>query len=325
MNSGYQGAYIHIFAQDPTREGRWALDERFWICVSGCDDYYEERAFLYGAYLYPPWPATPQTATPVAGTVSLQPITPDECDIEALSDEQVSAIAQGSENDTEQSYVPIGPAHDALAQEVAEADRAWQSCYVYGTAAERAALQSPRLTRDGPGQALGSETSREAMVANLDQFDASRELGEVMLTGDWQDYYIESDLMSEFVTDPVTGIVQALPDFIPMAPLPDQAVRLADGRVALPHAQLIPPHAYSDALETEEDLLVWWIPVHILVQEPDLDGRWVVDETLTICMGDCDLARAGAVDYIAELDSLVASPEATPVATPQAWRERPLG
>ncbi|MBA3275267.1 MAG: hypothetical protein H0T72_05690, partial [Chloroflexia bacterium] len=317
MNSGYQGAYIHIFAQDPTREGRWALDERFWICVSGCDAYYEERAFLYGAYLYPPWPATPEAATPVANTASLQPVTPEECDVEALSDEQVSAIAQGPENDTERSYAPTGPAHDALAQEVAEADRAWQSCYVYGTADERAALQSARLTRDGPGQPPGSETSREAVVASLDRFDASRELGEVMLTGDWQDYYFELDLF----VDPVTGVVQTVPDFIPTIPVPEQAIYLTDGRIAIPIVTLVPPGTYPFSTEDVDDIPYWWIPVHVLAQDPTQDGRWVIDETFTLCMGDCDLARAQTVDYIAYLESLVTTPDAaTPAATPVASR-----
>ncbi len=183
------------------------------------------------------------------------------------------------------------------------------------------ALQSSRLTRDGSGKPLGSGTSREDVLAELDQFDATRELGEVMWTGDWQDYYIESDLMTEFVADPVTGIVQALPDFIPMAPLPGQAIRLVDGRVAVPYVQLIPPETYADALESGEDLLAWQIPVHILTQDPAQDGRWVVNETLTIWMGDCDFARARIVDYIDSLDSLVASSEATPVATPQARHE----
>ena len=85
-----------------------------------------------------------------------------------------------------------------------------------------------------------------------------------------------------------------------------------------------PPGASADQFFDGEDIPYWWIPVHILTQDPAQDGRWVADETLTICMGDCDLARASIVDYIDYLDSLVASPEATPVATPQAWRERPL-
>lgn len=160
------------------------------------------------------------------------------------------------------------------------------------------------------------------MAANLDRFDATGELGEVMLTGDWQDYYIESDLLSEFVADPVTGVVQALPEFIPMFPLPDQAIRLADERVALPYVQLVPPDAYPHSLGDADHIMIWWIPVHVLTQDPAQDGQWVVDETLTMCMGDCDLARANIVDYIDSLDSLVPdSDDATPAATAQTRRE----
>lgn len=55
------------------------------------------------------------------------------------------------------------------------------------------------------------------------------------------------------------------------------------------------------------------------MQEPSLDGRWVMDETLILCMGDCDLARANMVNYIEHADSVVPNrDEATPVATPQA-------
>ncbi len=136
FGSAHQGTSIHIYVQDPTRDNRWALDERFGICVSGCDAYYEEYAFLY-----PPFPAPPEAATPVAGIAPVQPITPEECDVEALSDDEVSAITQGAGTEIERSYEPLGPVDAALAGDVAGADRTWQSCFVYGSAGQRAALR----------------------------------------------------------------------------------------------------------------------------------------------------------------------------------------
>lgn len=308
VSSGYQGAYIHILAQDPTREGRWALDERFWVCVSGCDDYYEESAYLYGAYLYPPWPATPEVATPVADAASFQPIYPEECNVEPRSDDEASAIIREPGDEIERSYAPTGPAHDALAQEVAGADRAWQSCYVYGTAGERAALQSPRLTRDGPGPDPRVSLSIEDEMAQLARFDATRELGGAMLSSDWRDYYIESDLFAEG-----TPAAFQIPDFIPSIPIPEQAFHLSDGRIAIPIAALHAPGYGADQFIDGDDIPYWHIPVHVLAQDPTQAGRWVVDETFTVCMGDCDLARVRIVDYIDYLESLTITPDA---ATP---------
>lgn len=231
---------MYIFAQDPTRNGRWALDEQFRLCVSGCDAYYESVGFLNLA-----WPATP-VATPAAtpDVASLEPVYPDECDVEALSKEEISAITQGAGDDTERSYTPTGPVDAALAQEVAGADRAWQSCFVSGTAGQRAALQSSRLTRDGPGIQPGMERNEEELLAQLERFDASRDLGEAMLSGDWQDYSIESDLFA----DEAGSIAQTLPAFIPAVPILEQAFHLADGRIAIPIAQLVPPGTYPYSL-----------------------------------------------------------------------------
>lgn len=315
-------SFVYIFAPDPTRSSRWALDERFSLCVTGCEDYYESFDWYWTS-------TTPEAATPVAtpdeeasaGTYWLRPITAGECEVEPLSEDELATIAADVNDDPERSYAPAGPVRAIVAEEVAAADRAWQSCYVYGTAGERAALQSPRLTRDGPGEALGMESSREAMLANLDRFDASRELGEVMLSGNWRDYYIESDLF----VDSATPNVDVLPDFIPTIPIPDQAVLLTDGRIAIPIAQLVPPGSYPFSVEDVNEFPYLYITVHILVQEPALDGRWVVDETIDVCMGDCDQARAEIVEYIAYLDSLVTPDVGTPVATPRAWRDPSTG
>jgi len=253
---------------------------------------------------------TPGTATPTDAAAWLQPIYPNECNVEPLSDAEVSAITQGSGDETERSYAPTGPVDDTLAGEIAGADRAWQSCFVSGTAAERAALQSSRFTREGPGEAFGSETSAESMLANLDLFDASRALGEAMLSGDWRDYYIESDLFD----DGTPSVIQ-IADFIPTIPIPGQAFQLGDGRVAIPIAQLVGPGNEADQFIDGEDIPNWWIPVHILAQDPAQNGRWVIDETFIVCMGDCDRAHAEIVEY---MEGLGIDPNASLGGTPTA-------
>ncbi|MBA2468989.1 MAG: hypothetical protein H0V37_06250 [Chloroflexia bacterium] len=335
---GFEMVGYPIYARDPTQDGRWVLDETLVLCASGCDAYYAQAEEHYqSSVLSGILPATPVATpaastptTPTADAAALQPIYPEECVVKPLSDEEISAIIREPGGETEQSYAPTGPVDDALAQEIAGADRAWQSCFVFGSAGERAALQSPRLTREGPGADSRALLTIEDEIAYLAQFDARRELSETMLTGDWRDFYIESDLFAEG-TPPDLQI----PGFIPTVPIPDQAIHLADGRIAIPLARLDPPSIYPHALADMDDIPYWFIPVHVLARDQTQHSRWVIDETFTLCMGDCDLARARIVEEIDYLEGLVTTPnaatpppvtpDATPIATPRTSGEREHG
>jgi hypothetical protein len=292
---------VRIFVQDPSRENRWVLDE----IVRLSPDAPSETA---PAIVLP-------AATPSSGNGDLQPIVAEECDVAPLADEDMTTQPEVAADDTERSYDPDGTVEPALADDVARADRAWQSCNVYGSQEQRSTLQTARFSQEGPGPAdpLMVQTREDVQVA-LDQIEETRDLANAIFSGDWTDYQIESD---HFI-DSATGLAITAPNFIATVPIPEQAVLLADGRIAVPIARLFPPGGWVGSLAGAENTPYWLVSVHILALDESQDGRWVMDEQLTLCMGDCDQYVTDFFDALEAQGFDFNLQESTPAATPSS-------
>ena len=101
--------------------------------------------------------------------------------------------------------------------------------------------------------------------------------------------------------------------------IPTHAVLLPDGRIAIPESMI--------AFERVEDLsyrgdpATWETHVSTLVVLSDASGQWVIDEQLPFCVGDCDYfwdEQEALADRMRSVTTEVASPDAIPVATPEA-------
>jgi len=296
---------FNIFTRDPTQNDAWVIDEVLQLCTGECDAYWQSLARDIGYGTGTP-EATPSTPVPALATPTvdstIQPITPDECAVEPLTESEIADLTDDSGDFPPRSYeVAQGPDR-ALADQLAEVDRAWRSCLLFGSTQEQASLASARLISEGPIWAIYSGNELELLAKH----DATRGLAAAISTGDWSDYYVDSSVFNEGGT----------------APLPEQAVALTDGRVAIPIAEF-----WSYPLLSEDFLRSPYvtIQVDILIQDSAQDGRWVVDEQIWLCLGDCDSYRQSLVQDIFErgLSPSAATPEATPVATPRAIAANP--
>lgn len=199
-------------------------------------------------------------------------------------------------------WQPIGPPDPSVAEDAATVSRQWSACSVFGSTGERNALQSPWLTAHGPrGTRFGNATTRDGMLADLAYIDDTRALGDALFTGDLLDFAIET---GQFTVEQFTS--GTVSENLTTIPLVDRAVMLADGRMAIPLATLVPTgYEYTWPYD-------WlFIKVDTLRQ---VDGQWVLDDRVSVCVGNCDAARA---QYVDQLVSMGIEVPGTPVATPK--------
>ena len=281
-----------IYAQ---HDDQWLLDETFVLCAANCDQWLPQAELTYQAaqslvhtptpIVLPGTPAASPVASQATPDPALQPITPSECTVDGLSQDQVSAIIRSAPESPSRNWEPVGPVDPGTADQINQADRAWQACDAFGSIGQRTVLQTDYLTSTGPEPLFPDHApSVDAFLLGLQRFDERRALGDGIHAS--MDAYLAT---AQAVVD-TYGTGEMLPfDQRISFPVTDAAILLEDDRVALPVVDPYLLYSWEAGLERGRYQFVY-MPVHILA--PDTDSNvWLVDEVIYVCVGDCDAAR----------------------------------
>lgn len=278
-----------IFAPDASRGGRWAVDEELMLCAGDCDVLWVHSELQ--SELYP--------ASPVA----------QACPVAPLTTEQTAAIRDRESPLPARQYAPVTTADTATARDVRSAfdllglcagERERDPSYAYAFMTDRHIQELPhgepwtdqierrRAVSAQYGDALlGDQPSQEDLDLFLNIYAA-------------QDHRFESDFGIIGETDRHPQIVRLLPD----------------GRAALYSAEVWLNRTGAirvpGAVPGRE--------VFFYTIFANQNGSWLVDESLAICLGDCDSFWTNELQAASspEIVPAPATPSGTPVASPAA-------
>jgi hypothetical protein len=267
------------------REGdRWLYDELFLLCFGDCDEYWA----VVAGDLPVDNLATPVATPAPSSTASLQPITASECTVEGLSQDEVSAIIRDAPETPYRSWVPVGPVDPVTAGQVSQTDRAWQACNAFGSIGQRTVFQTDYLTSTGPERDFDQARTDEDIQLWFERFEQRRDLGNAFLSSIEETYLPTTQAVVETYG---TGS-DTLPSGQRVSlPVPDAAILLADGRIALPISVPMTTATWEENQSPDSDFPYIYMPVHILEFDSD-SNSWLVDEVIEVCVGDCDAALA---------------------------------
>jgi hypothetical protein len=250
-------------------------------------------------------PGTPNVGTPDPALLA----SDVDCDVAPLTLDEVSTILVGTDNGPPRQYGPLSRATVDEANAAAWGSREYEACGYSNIPGHWRALATDRFIRES-GAPYGSGSYATSQVAFEDWVDTNRDQSAVLLAGYDGPYYVESS--EPYVTD----VVKAGEPFARVL-LPENVVRLADGRVGGPMTWIIsPPDGATPRVANEiansPYLLVDYL---IYVPDPDQPGAWLVDEYLPLCTGDCeqyyDLIRSGYPDSANQASPAAVAGDAT--------------
>lgn len=258
--------------------------------------------------------ATALDETPVADEDEwLAWVTPEECTAEPMTTEEYAEIMREEPDISGRSYEVVGPADAETAEAVASAARAHEACGLFGTYQQERALQTD-------GYVFFRQFSANQTLSYGEWLAINRKHG--MLLSETMPVLEPSDRLVMTVEQPPDELPPLpLPPDIPVGDLnatvfstptylPENAMLLADGRIAIPVTTL----AWSgNAADPEYERAVRGFFDRFLENDrllilSDKSGTWKVDEDLRFCQSDdCDRFW----------NPTLATPDATPVATPE--------
>jgi hypothetical protein len=249
------------------------------------------------------------------------PIDASSCPVEPRSTEEIAAFLRDPGPVTPRAYLPATAPDRAVAAEVARVGRTYLACeYAEPVNVDRA-LQTPRFIHEDPANAYFREAGGAADVATPEERE---QLAALVLGEDpWASQFMVTELAisrEEWEATAASDAASATPaDFLPeqfdLTFRPEQAVQLADGRIALPETYLVDPadiEAQQSAYDDAYPDIVWF---SIFARDATRDGQWGLDERLGVCLGNslCD-------DFYEDIDptgdALFPAP-ATPSASPE--------
>lgn len=279
----------------------WLIDEQLPLCIGNCDAYWQGVTSPQGTPTDPNasivWPDASPSATapeaPRAGGDNLRPgtetppsspatATPSNDDLAfwlskpTASERDVPDGAPVTPNRARQ-YLPWTDAGDATARQVARADRNRAACAARTGLVPAEGLYTGRYVGPAsPGSAVDAET-----LATMQAFSAA----------------IPEQDPAAWVHQGATSTAGFAGTERRYAVLPEHVYRLPDGRyAAIPDT--IAEGTTARSL-TEDGFLTF--PVAIYAQS---GGRWLLDEEVTVCLGDCQAFWSGF--------HVIAGPSGTP-------------
>lgn len=265
--------------------GRWVIDDYLPICLGDCDAYwtsFAERSDLPATAVTIP-AATPAaiTATPEASPAAdsaggADLLAGESCAVPARSAEDVAAFKLDPGPRPAANYGVIGPAEPVAASEALVAANMTMRCDDRTLARDTSGLESPRYIALPSEAVFGGKIDTDAYLGSLDEMQA---LSGNVLSADW------TASMREWTSSPPPGIFTGveLTAGSRMWAEPDQMVELADGRIGVPMTMSIPP----GLLDVERERRFMIVPFRILTRDESLGGRWVLDQVVPLCSGDC--------------------------------------
>jgi len=253
-------------------------------------------AFAHGAAS-----ATPP-ASPAAENEWLTVITPEECHAEPMSREDYAALISESRTWPTSRDLPLQPVEPAIAEEVARAAREHDACQIGGT---RQIMKTDRYVYETSNTALNPVPREEKLARDLQR---GMEIS--------VQFPIQDPASFRFLTsETVMRNPSSQEPYGFFAYIPDYAVALADGRIAIPvstfYSELDPRAPPAEAIAATPNFATF------LMIFSDESGQWLLDERLVVCIGDCTEIWNDQLEYL-DLPTIEASPVASPIATPLA-------
>jgi hypothetical protein len=256
------------------------------------------------------------------------PVGDSTCPFEPRPIEEIAAFLRDPGPVTPRAYLPATTPDPAVAEEVARAARTYVACNRAPPINTNRALQTPRFIHEDRANAYFREAGGAADVATPEEREqlASLVLGE----DPWASQFMVTELaISRQEADAafpdagpnappnrVATPAVDLPEQVDLTFRPEQAVQLADGRIAMPEVFLVDPADIETWLSAGDDDaypgIVWF---YIFAKDATRDGQWGLDERLGVCLGNglCD-------DFYEDIDptgdALFPAP-ATPSASPE--------
>lgn len=311
-------------------------------------------------------PAAAPTADPGDEFQRPVPVGDDACPAEPRPIEEIAAFLRDPGPVTPRAYLPASTPDPAVAEEVARAGRTYLACAGATPLNTDRALQTPRFIYEDRANAFFREAGGATDKAAPEEREqlASLVLGE----DPWASQTIVTELAISLAEYEAAGYYDSVPilpmpgpgtpSITPPRPTstptivlpaqvdqtfrPEQAVQLADGRIAIPPTYLVDPadvEAWRSASDDTYPAIVWF---DIFARDDTRDGQWSLDERLNVCLGNgTGLYEGFCDDFYEDVDPTgdalfpalatpsaspeVTSPPATPTpgATPAA--RTPLG
>lgn len=270
-------------------------------------------------------PAAVPTADP--GDEFQRPIPVDEgtCPFEPRPLDEIAAFLRDPGPVTPRAYLPATAPDPAVAEEVARTARTYLACEYGGPVNIDRALQTPRFIYENPANAYFREAGGAPDIATPEERE---QLVTLTLGEDYRsNLFLVTDLAISRDEYEAAGL--GAPPNVPPAPagtpevdlpnqhdwtfLPEQAIQLADGRIAVPVIYLVDP-ADVEAQLPDNTTDPVFVDIYIFAPDPTRGGQWGLDEQLPVCLGNglCD-DFYDATDPNG--DALFPAP-ATPSATP---------
>jgi len=313
----------------------------------------------------PTAPAAAPTADPGDEFQRPIPVGEGTCPFEPRPIEEIAAFLRDPGPVTPRAYLPATTPDAAVAEEVARVARTYVACEYAGPVNVDRALQTPRFIYEDQANAYFREaggTTDRATPEEREQL-ASQVFGEnpsasQPLVTELAISRAEYEAAGAYGSGPILPMPgPGTPSFTPPRPSstptivlpaqvnltfrPEQAVQLADGRIAIPETYLVDPADIEAARPANDDAYpdtVWFL---IFARDATRDGQWALDERLAVCLGNgtglyedfCDdfdqavaptgdalfptLATPSASPEVAPAPAMP-SPRSTPAATPSA-------
>lgn len=186
----------------------------------------------------------------------------EECTLERKAPSEVSKLQAETDGWPIPTYGPGSPPASTNAEAAATAARALTSCFMYRSDGNYSS--GPFLWRyTSPNSPLFTpEASVEHQESN--GRDVSRDLSDLS----------PADLLVRTGIQPSQEQAE-----MPVTFLPEQAIQFPDGRIGIPMAYLIPA---GTSYEIPEALYTTLFVVS------DESGTWLLDDSLSVCIGECD-------------------------------------
>lgn len=265
---------------------QWLLDDVLALCVGDCDAYWT------------------QVATPLPSSEWLQPVQASEC---------VPVSASTYRDDVRPRDYMI--ANTAGQPDVARQSRALAACAPDG------GLGMPSIVRSQFETARERDASNAGAHLTTEQIAAAKGLSTAYEERDYRVYRRAPAGVNVPALGFTLGFVVAEGRITyTIVYLPDEAVTLTDGRVAIPSTWLISDEAsWNVAMQQpfqETQFTIW----------ANIDGTWLIDETLPLCIGDCTAYWDQIATYAQGTPAAASSsssPQTTPDASPAAdiWHQ----
>lgn len=273
-------------------DGQWKLDQYLVLCFGECEAYWQERQDQL---------ATPVAPVPTAVSAST---APQPC-ITVMTDNDISRLITESATWPDPAYVPTqGPATSADAHEAIATYLANSSCRFLDEKPYKYQARSLQTDRANLASSLAYTSTADYADMLTVSNELSQELSPLLLDPDPAAYIVdEGDLAGTDAVVLSEWNAQRMQQVI----FPGDFVVLADGRIGVPVKSI-----RSSSQAGEETPA--FVPVRFLTFAK-VDGQWLVDESPTLCSGDCDPFYEEIGRYIDTVRFAPATP-APDVATP---------